>query len=208
MITQWISGFYIVFQHWGLVGIFISMFLENIAFPLPIEIGYLSGAYMIEKGIHSYWLVMVVLTAGHMFGAATAYAAGKYGSHWLEYRLRNNVSFAAIEQKIHYWYEKYGDYTAFGVRFFGYVRLFSSYIAGLAEYNFWRFIIFTTAGSLLFNMLGISASKVLMDVWSVYTSLHIYIVLGLSISFFVCIGWGIIQKRKRAPSHNQHPVSE
>ncbi len=202
MFSQLVSGFYLVFRQWGLFGVFISMFLENVAFPLPIEIGYLSGIYLIDIGAYPYWVVIFALTAGHMAGATCAYAIGKYAKPWLDRKFKNSSAFLGAEEKIHAWYQRFGDGTAFFVRFLGYVRLFSSYIAGIAEYRFWRFIAFTTLGSLLFNIFGMSVSRVLIDVWKKYASLHIYIVFAMSISFFVFIGWGIMQKRKRAHTIN------
>lgn len=173
-----------LFRSWGLWGIFVSMFIENVAIPLPIEIGYLTALQMIDAGQHSYWFMLAFLTFGHLAGAVTAYGIGKHGGEWLERTFSKRTQFHDVRQKIARWYARFGDVTAFLVRFNGYVRLFSSYVAGIAEYPFLRFLMYTAAGSLAFNVLALALSRALVLAWQRYAALHALIGAALVVSVF------------------------
>ncbi len=171
-------------RSWGLWGIFVSMFIENIAIPLPITIGYLTALQMIDAGQQTYWFMITFLTTGHVVGAMVAYMVGKHGGEWLERRFSRHTEFHDVRQKVTRWYERFGDGTAFLVRFNGYVRLFSSYVAGIAEYPFGRFVFWTATGSLVFNILALALSRLLVLAWQRYAPWHFVIGIVLVISFF------------------------
>ncbi len=199
---QMVLFFNAVLRSWGLWGIFISMFIENIAIPLPITIGYLTALQMIDAGQQTYWFMLAFLTAGHIAGAMAAYVVGKYGGEWLERRFSRRTEFHDVRQKVTRWYERFGDGTAFLVRFNGYVRLFSSYVAGIAEYPFGRFVFWTAAGSLVFNIWALALSRLLVLVWQRYASLHLAIGVILVLSFFGGIVFALakrhIARRRKA----------
>lgn len=196
MNVPFISHFLQLLRHAGLLGIFIPMFAENIALPIPIEISYLMAVAMLRKGEHSWIVILLVLTAGHIIGSLTGYAIGKSGDRWFHRRFSKNERIRETHGKLITWYHRYGNATVFATRFIGYIRPWTSFIAGFAEFPFWPFIIWTSIGSLFFNALALYGSWLLVNVWRDYTAYHFVIVILFTFSFLAFIVYGLSKNKK------------
>jgi len=188
MIEQITMIIFHAFQSLGAIGIFISMFIENIGIPLPTEIGYLLGQELISSGTHSWLFILAVLTMGHTCGAIVSYYFGRLGDNKLSKKIEKSKKFKNIHEKLENWYSKYGSITVFATRFIGYVRPWSSFVAGFSRIKFTPFIIWTFLGSLLFNIISLFLTGILIMVWREYEYLHIIIsVVGFLLFFGLVI---------------------
>jgi len=189
------------FKSFGLIGIFLSMFIENIGIPLPTELGYILGQEMINMHRYSLEIVLLILTIGHLSGALIAYRIGRWGDSMVAKKLKENRKIVEVNEKLKKWYKKYGSITVFLTRFVGYVRPWSSFVAGFAEVPLFPFILWTTLGSLLFNIVVLYMSGILILIWRKFEFLHFIITFSMFCLFFALIIFELIKvlsKRKKS----------
>lgn len=192
MINMIMAYFFHLFKSLSLLGVFLSMFIENIAIPLPTEIGYLIGHDLVSKGRYSYAMVLFVLTLGHVAGSVVSYYIGRLGDSYIKGKLSDNSKIKEVHDKLESWYKEYGSLTVFITRFVGYIRPWSSLVAGLAEVPFLPFLFWTTLGSIIFNIINIYFAGVFILIWRRYEALHFFMIsiavicaLGLVIYGFI-----------------------
>lgn len=180
-------------RQFGITGIFLSMFVENIGIPLPTELGYLLGREMINSEKYSFLIILFVLTLGHLFGAIISYWIGTLGDSFVNKRLRKNKKVIEVHTKLIKWYKKYGNLTIFLTRFVGYVRPWSSFVAGFAEVKFWPFVFWTALGSFLFNIILLYLSEILILIWRKYEIYHFVIAIIMFLFFFALIIYELLK---------------
>jgi len=169
-----------LFRGLGVWGAMLSMFVENLGIPLPTEIGYLIAQNLVNTGRVAYPLILIVLTIGHVAGSIISYLIGRAGDSFVTKKLKENSRIREVRGKLKKWYAKYGNLTVFLARFVGYVRPWSSFVAGFSEVPFWPFLIWTTLGSLIFNVFTLYFTGIVIMIWRRYASFHFWIiVIGL-----------------------------
>lgn len=208
MLTDAANAIARFFQALGLPGIFSSVFLENIAVPLPTEIAYLVAQGFVAKGRHSYPVVLSVLTAGHLCGSLVAYRIGLWGDSVVSRRLKQNKRVVEVHEKLIRWYAAYGYATVFVTRFVGYVRPWSSFVAGFAEVDLWPFILLTGLGSLIYNVVVLYLTQVLIGAWRNYAGYHFVICAGLFLLFFGFMIYQLARLRWKDRGKELAPASE
>jgi len=181
----------------GSAGIFLSMFIENLGIPFPTEFGYLLGVDLINNQKASVFFMVSILTFGHLFGAILSYFIGKRGDIYTKEKDNPESNLFRIHAKLTKWYKKYGNLTIFFTRFIGYVRPWSSFAAGFAGVDFVPFVIWTTIGSLVFNIIALYFSSFLILVWRRYEYLHVFIVILFLLLFFLTVIYNFVKKRKK-----------
>jgi membrane protein DedA with SNARE-associated domain len=129
----------------------MSMVIENLGIPFPVEAGYLAACALIKHG-YSYGFFLGLITAGHMVGSIAAYLVGGWGENFLSGRILNK-KYLKASKWLNQWYSKYGILTVFLARFVGYVRPWSSLAAGFSHLAFPAFLFWTFAGTVLFNLI-------------------------------------------------------
>ncbi|MCL5410343.1 MAG: DedA family protein [Patescibacteria group bacterium] len=174
-------------RSFGVAGVFLSMFIENIGIPLPTELGYLLGQEYINSQKYSFLFILFILTLGHTTGAIISYKIGSWSDSYVNERLQKNKKIIEVHKKLTEWYKKFGNATVFLTRFVGYVRPWSSFVAGFAEVKFWPFVFWTALGSLIFNIIVLYLSSVLMLIWRRYSAYHLSIAIGMFLLFFAII---------------------
>ena len=154
----------------GYGGVMVAMTIESAMIPLPSELilpfaGFQAsnpGAVEpLTHGAWSFWIVVVVATIGNTIGSLIGYAIGAWGGRpflerWGRYLL---IRPHEIELADHF-FQKYGSATAFFSRLLPIVRTFISFPAGVARMNLVKFIVYSTAGALVWStvlvQLGVS----------------------------------------------------
>lgn len=144
---------------------FLNLMAENMGIPLPTEASYVLAAVRVRQG-DSFILMHALLTGGHLAGSSLAYLIGWRGEGWLVKRFQHSRRFAEASQAIHRWYERHGSITVFALRFVGYLRPWSSLVAGFAKLDWRTFIIWTLAGTILFNILVLELTVHVVDWWN------------------------------------------
>ncbi len=162
------------------------MLIENVGIPFPIEATYLVAATLIKQG-HSYLLILTLLTAGHLAGSLLAYELGRGGEVWLTNRWQHKTRFLKISESLRKWYTRYGNITVFATRFIGYVRPWSSLVAGFAGVEWRPFLFWTLTGTLLFNIIALEFTLYFLDCWNHFGSLFRYLAISLFLVSFSLI---------------------
>lgn len=184
--------------------VFLSIVIENIGVPLPVEGSYLLAADLLKDGF-PYALMLILLTSAHLLGSIISFGLGWWGEGWLTRRLQERPGFLKASEAIHKWYAKHGEITTFATRFIGYVRPWSSMVAGFAHINFLSFIFWTLLGSLLFNIIVLTLTRYLINWWYQFGTWFkvgsaVLFVASFSAIFFVHHFW---QKRQRVESSQE-----
>lgn len=179
----------------GLPGIFLLLFFENMGLPLPTEAAYIVGQALISKGHVSYFLIFSVFQAGHMAGALSSYAVGRFFRSRKPEGPPEGQGAAQAQDKLDRWFTKYGTLTIFLSRLVGYVRPWSSYLAGAAKTPFWPFLFYTFLGTFVFNAISISVTGTLTEIWHRYPATRVAMSAFFVLSLFGVAAYEYIHRK-------------
>lgn len=194
MMSSLVMVIFSFFKSLGIWGAMLSMVIENIGVPLPTEIGYLIAQDLINAQKISFYFALLILTVGHLAGSLVAYSIGRWGDRYLSRKILKSKHIVEVNHRLKSWYKRYGDVTVFLTRFVGYVRPWSSFVAGFAAVPVLPFIIWTTLGSLIFNALCLYLSQIFILIWRRYAVLHFAIVFTGIILFSGLIIYGLVKR--------------
>lgn len=142
----------------GYLGVFLAMTIESAMIPLPSELILPFAGFLVSDPTQiepitgqpwSFWIVVIVGTAGNTTGSLIAYAIGAYGGRpFLErygrYFLIRHHEIELAER----FFARYGAPTAFFSRMLPIVRTFISFPAGVARMPLGKFVLYSTLGAL------------------------------------------------------------
>jgi membrane protein DedA with SNARE-associated domain len=152
--TDW---FLHTIEQWGYLGIFFWMALENIIPPIPSEVIMGFAGMAVAHGKLGFAGVIVSGTLGS--------TAGNYFWYWIGRnvaleRLRpfveRNGRWLTVEwsdvERIDRFFFKHGQWLIFVMRFAPFGRSMISLPAGISKMARWKFIVWTLAGTLIWNL--------------------------------------------------------
>ena len=145
----------LVSEH-GYLAIFVLMLLDSACVPFPSEVtllfgGALTSTLVVGAG-QELSLVGVVFwaIAGTLIGSWLAYGVGYAGGRPAIDRFGRYLLIRPHEiDRAHDWFERHGEAVAAYGRLIPLVRSFVSLPAGVAAMRFWRFTLYTLAGSVI-----------------------------------------------------------
>jgi membrane protein DedA with SNARE-associated domain len=165
-----ITGFLLdLVDRLGPVGVGIAILLETVIPPIPSEAVLGLAGVLINSGDMSIVPVVLFATLGSILGAVFFYyvgrALGPRRSHAFLDRLPL-VETADVDRTFA-WFERHGRSAVFFGRMVPIVRSFISVPAGVVRMPFGQFILFSAAGSLIWNglliTLGVLAGDFIED---------------------------------------------
>nr|WP_106781701.1 DedA family protein [Lysinibacillus timonensis] len=200
---SWITS---IMEEWGYIGVFLLIMLENIFPPIPSEVILTFGGYMTTQSNLSFVGVVIASTLGSVAGAIALYdigaivgikRVGRFVDKWGRFlRLTNEDIYKAND-----WFNKYGVWTVFFCRFIPLIRSLISLPAGLSKMNFWLFLILTTIGTLIWNIVLIYLGTKVGENWDTiveYMDVYSNIAYAaLAIIFVLFVIWFFRKKSKR-----------
>lgn len=140
----------------GYLGIAVLMFLENVFPPIPSEVIMGLGGIAVAQGRMSFVPLLIWGTVGTVLGNLVWYWIGhavgyqrfrplvdRWG-RWL------TLDWEEVE-KMHETFLKWGSGIVFFVRFLPTFRTMISLPAGMVKMPLWKFVIWTAAGSAIWN---------------------------------------------------------
>jgi len=189
MIAQNATAF---IAHTGYAGVFVSMVLESMVFPLPSEAVMPFAGFLIADAKFTFAFVIVASTLGSIAGSLISYAVGRYGGkpfidRFGRYLLLNRDDLFATER----FFGKYGDITIFICRFIPVVRHLISLPAGTGRMNIVKFTLYTIAGAGLWNAFLTVCGFFLRKNWDVVmhyshaADIAVVLLLAAGIVFFI-----------------------
>ncbi len=180
-------------QGYGLISVFLIMFIENMGLPFPTEIGFLIAQSQIQSGAIGYFTAILVITAGQVCGATVGYSIGRFGDRKLSRIFKHNSRLLTTQEKLVKWYQRWGSVTVFATRLIGYVRPWSSLVAGFSRQPFAPFLIWTMLGSLIFSSVSLVFTKYLVLFWRQHPQFRLEIVIVILVLFFGAVTVSLIK---------------
>lgn len=173
----------------GYAGIFLLMLLESVFPPIPSELIIPFAGYSAATGTLNIWLVLLAATAGAVVGMLPWYWAGRlFGLarvRWLADRFGRIMTLNAEEiDTATDWFRRYGPVIVFVGRLIPLIRTLISVPAGLAAMPFWKFLLFSTLGALLWNCILVGAGFILADH---YEAVEVFLDPGTTIVLGGCV---------------------
>jgi len=145
--------------------------LENLFPPVPSEVLLPLAGSRISAGDWVFPLVLLAATAGSVIGALVLYVLGRTGGRAL--LLRHGRLLRLDEERLDRaddWFDRHGPKVVFLGRLLPGVRSVVSVPAGASEMPVGRFLLYTTAGSALWNTALIGAGWALGTRWDEVTA--------------------------------------
>ncbi len=151
--SDFIIGF---ITEWRYLGIFLLMVAENIFPPIPSELIMPFAGYVAARGDLNTIGVLVAGTLGSLIGTSAWYLVARImGLHrfiWLCNKLGRIATLSEDDiDKAHHWFERHGWMAVFIGRLIPAIRTLISVPAGLAAMPFGRFLLISTAGTVLWT---------------------------------------------------------
>ncbi|MBY3626188.1 DedA family protein [Acinetobacter sp. CUI P1] len=198
----WITDF---MEQFGYLGIFLMLAFENIFPPIPSEVILPFGGFMTTTTNLTIPGVIIAATLGSLLGAVILYYIGRLlDVSRLEKIVERWGGLLRISKKdIHKadaWFDKYGYWTVLFCRMVPLVRSLISIPAGMSGMKFGVFMLFTTIGTLGWNLLLVLIGAALGESWediAMYMDMYSNVVYVLLAVGLVILGYLYFRKRSR-----------
>lgn len=184
----------------GPVGVGFSILLETVVPPIPSEAVLGLAGVLIRSGEMDVVPVVLFATLGSILGAIFFYyvgrALGPRRSHAFLDRLPL-VETADVDRTFA-WFERHGRSAVFFGRMVPIVRSFISVPAGVVKMPFGQFVLYSAAGSLIWNTLliglGVAAGDFIQDNLKYFD----YLVAAVAVLGVGYLVWKRVQDRRHA----------
>ncbi|MGB5239982.1 MAG: DedA family protein [Prochlorococcaceae cyanobacterium] len=195
----------------GYGAIFGAMFLENLFPPIPSELIMPLGGFYVQQGQLALVPVVLAGLAGTVLGALPWYGVGRLVNeerieHWLE---RHGRWIGISPQELHRsrnWFNRHGTALVFWGRLVPGIRTLISVPAGIEMMPLVPFLLWTTAGSLIWTLLLTVAGMALgkgytnVEIWLEPVAQVIKVLLVLVVlAFGAWLGLRTWKKRQDSP---------
>lgn len=192
-----------VIEALGPVGVGLLVALENIFPPLPSEVVLPVAGYVASQGGMSLVWAVVAATLGSLVGAWALYGIGAAVGRVRLRRWLEKVPLVEVEDldRAEAWFVRHGGAAVLVGRCVPVVRSLISVPAGVERMPLWRFSLYTTLGSLVWNGGLIVAGYALGSRWedigrySDWLNLVVYVILAWLVGRFV---WTRLRRRRQA----------
>lgn len=151
---NWITDF---MEQFGYFGVFLLIALENVFPPIPSEVILTFGGFMTTYTSLTPAGVIVFSTLGSVFGAVILYGIGYLVNvDRLEGWIVRYGRFLRLKKedvrRADAWFDRYGYWTVLFCRMVPLIRSLISVPAGMSKMKFGLFLLFTTIGTLIWNV--------------------------------------------------------
>lgn len=199
---NWITPY---LEQYGYLSVFLLIMLENVFPPIPSELILGFGGFMTTYTSMSKTGVIIFATFGSIAGAIILYGVGRLlDVKRLEKIVNRYGNILRIKtndiKKADLWFKKYGTFTVFFCRMIPLVRSLISIPAGISNMNFSLFLLYTTLGTLIWNVILVWSGAMLGSSWSkilqfknIYSNIT-YVIIALVIVGFIL--WYVKMKNK------------
>ncbi|MGW3967096.1 DedA family protein [Amycolatopsis sp. NPDC005003] len=172
--------------------------LDNLFPPLPSELVLPLAGFAAGRGTFGLGAALFWTTLGSVAGAVVVYLAGAVLGHDRMRRLAARLPLVGTGDfdRTAAWFARHGGKAVFFGRMIPVFRSLVSVPAGVERMPFGRFLLFTTAGSLIWNTVFVVAGYLLGENWPLverYAGFFQYAVLAVAV---VAIGLFVVRRVK------------
>lgn len=161
-----------IMEQFGYLGVFLLIAIENIFPPIPSEAVLLFGGFMTTQAQLNIVIMIIAATLGSLVGGIVLYFVGKiFNKERLKKMISGKIGKLLrlkVEDidKADKWFDEKGNKTVFFCRFIPIVRSLISIPAGMSEMPFGKFLLYTTAGSAIWNTVLLTIGNQLGENWA------------------------------------------
>lgn len=183
-----------IMNSYGYLGVFLLILIENIFPPIPSEAILLFGGFMTTYTSLNVLGMTTSSTFGSVLGALILYKIGSlFNRKTLKkitetqlgkfLRLKNSDIDSSFN-----WFQTKGEKTIFFCRFIPLIRSLISLPAGINKMNLSKFIVYTTLGSLIWNVFLISLGNIVGSNWeNILKIFNLYSIYAVVLIFIISI---------------------
>lgn len=160
-----------IMNQFGYFGVAFLIMIENIFPPIPSEVILTFGGFMTTYTQLNLFGMIIASTIGSIFGALILYFIGRM-LHVERLELLISGKLGRVLRlkkgdikKAEQWFLKRGAKTVFFCRFIPLIRSLISIPAGSAQMKLPRFLMLTTLGTLIWNIVLVMLGRALGDNW-------------------------------------------
>ena len=183
-----------IMNNYGYLGVFLLILIENIFPPIPSEVILLFGGFMTTYTSLNVLGMTMSSILGSVLGAFILY---KIGTIFNKYTLKKliqtrlgkflRINDKEIDSSFNYFQTK-GEKAIFFCRFIPLIRSLISVPAGINKMNITKFMIYTTLGSLIWNVVLITLGHIVGNNWkSILKIFDLYSTYAVVIIFIILI---------------------
>ena len=183
---------------YGYLGMFLGMVLEAVIIAIPSELILATGGILASKGIFTFLGASLTGLIGSVFCAVVIYFMGYYGGR--PFIKKYGKYFYMKEEDIEKsdsWFNKYGMLSALIGRNFPIVRTLISLPIGITHQSFYKFLIYTTIGSIPWTFAFVYVGYQLGENWIILSTYIGYLKTPIRIIIIVLILRFVIKKIRK-----------
>ena len=157
LITLFVNYLMSLIGKLGYLGLFIVIGLEYACFPIPSEIVLpFAGLSVTQTSLNFLPAFLVSIGAG-LLGSWICYAIGYYGGEYvLNWLSRHSRQAKKSSDTFNLWFNKYGQWAVLLARIIPLTRTYISFFAGSSRMHFGEFMLYSSAGIALWNLVLMS----------------------------------------------------
>lgn len=189
-----LTGFLLdLVERLGPVGVGLAILLETVIPPIPSEAVLGLAGVLIRSGDMQVVPVILFATLGSLLGAIFFYYVGRTLGPRRSHLFLDRLPLVETEDvdKTFEWFARHGRSAVFFGRMVPIVRSFVSVPAGVVRMPFWQFLLYTAAGSLIWNTLLIGLGVAAGDF--VQQNLR-YLDYALVVVVVLAVGWFLYKR--------------
>ena len=186
----------------GPVGVGLSILLETVVPPIPSEAVLGLAGVLIRQGQMSAVPVVLFATVGSVVGAIFFYYIGRALGPRRSHAFLDRLPLVETEDvdRTFAWFERHGRAAVFFGRMVPLVRSFISVPAGVVRMPFLQFVVYTAAGSLIWNSvlvgLGVAVGDLVYEYLD-YVDLVVYTAIALGLGWLIYKRATSIRRQRR-----------
>jgi membrane protein DedA with SNARE-associated domain len=193
-----------IINSFGYIGIAFLIAVENIFPPIPSEVILTFGGFLTTASDMNVWGVILSATIGSVAGALILYYLGRLLNaerleRLFESKLGKRLRLKKEDvRRAEGWFSRHGNKTVFFCRFIPLVRSLISIPAGAAEMKMGVFLLLTTTGSVIWNVVLVFLGKFAGDAWgNIADYVNVYSLIAVGILAMLVIAAGVVFIKKR-----------
>ena len=183
-----------IMNSYGYIGVFLLILIENIFPPIPSEVILLFGGFMTTYTSLNVLGMTMSSILGSVLGALILYKIGTiFNKDTLKKLIHTRlgkflrINDKEIDSSFNYFQTK-GEKAIFFCRFIPLIRSLISVPAGINKMNITKFMIYTTLGSLIWNVVLITLGHIVGNNWkSILKIFDLYSTYAVVIIFIILI---------------------
>jgi membrane protein DedA with SNARE-associated domain len=186
----------------GYFGIFLLMALENIIPPIPSEVIMGLGGMSVARGDMALAPLILWGTAGTTIGNYFWYFIGR-NIGYARFRpfVERHQRWLTMDwhdvERLHTFFVKHGQWVVFVFRFMPTFRTIISLPAGMVKMPLWKFLVWTFAGSAIWNCILASAGLFFGARFAILDRYVGPVAVGLTVVIICAYLWRVISWRPR-----------